>query len=238
MYRSETTSTSGFVKQLAVQYVAHGYWFYVTGVVPKHKDPGAVDEKLVERYGIDVSRAERSRRKRAGRASVQLLRRERFFVLIATHGEHPFFELEAASIRDIRHAPLKFVGYSISYRGGHASVRIEQSEYVRRKAHLVELATRRSVGDLGELFRRFPFEPYAPVRSQALSIWRAVNRARIAAGLEPVPKQVVRLGLKPVRPFESGAGGDSSYPRAPRMGLNHGSSEGRVGNCVLVEDCE
>ena len=35
----EAQSLSGFIQQLAVSYVAKGYWFYVTGQVPDHKDP-------------------------------------------------------------------------------------------------------------------------------------------------------------------------------------------------------
>ena len=38
-YRSEATSVEGFVQQIACCYLRHGYWFYVTGVVPERKDP-------------------------------------------------------------------------------------------------------------------------------------------------------------------------------------------------------
>ena len=38
-YRYEATSVAGFIQQLAVCYVGRGYWFYVTGTVPEHKDP-------------------------------------------------------------------------------------------------------------------------------------------------------------------------------------------------------
>jgi len=51
-YRCVATSVAGFVQQLAVAYVAHGYWFYVTGRVPEGKDPADVDRKLIARYEI------------------------------------------------------------------------------------------------------------------------------------------------------------------------------------------
>ena len=54
-YRCVATSVPGFVQQLAVAYVAHGYWFYVTGRVPESKDPATVDRKIIRQYGIDVS---------------------------------------------------------------------------------------------------------------------------------------------------------------------------------------
>ncbi len=41
------------------------------------------------------------------------LRFSRYFVLVATHGVHPFFEQEAKAIRDVRRIPIKFGGYSI-----------------------------------------------------------------------------------------------------------------------------
>ena len=51
----ETTSVEGLVQLLACNFLPHGYWFYVTGVVPPAKDPRTVDTKLVEKYRIDLS---------------------------------------------------------------------------------------------------------------------------------------------------------------------------------------
>jgi hypothetical protein len=145
MYRFDATSPEGFVQQLAVSYLGNGYWFYVTGEIPEGKDPAKVDEKLVARYQIDLSKWARARRKQAGFANLQYIRYGRFFVLLATHGVHPFFEEEAGSIRDARKTPIRFSGYSISYRGGHPHVRIEQEEYKRLKAYFRDVAPHRSV---------------------------------------------------------------------------------------------
>ena len=101
MYRCEATTVGGFVQQLAVAYVQHGYWFYVTGQVPERKCPLAVDAKLLDRYDIAISKWARARRKRTGGANVQYIRYGRSFVLIATRGEHRFFEDEP-TFRDIR----------------------------------------------------------------------------------------------------------------------------------------
>ena len=83
-YRCEATTLEGFVQQLAVGYVSRGYWFYVTGFIPAGKDPHAVDEKLISRYGLAISKWTRARRKQTGAASVQYLRFRRYFVLLAT----------------------------------------------------------------------------------------------------------------------------------------------------------
>ena len=163
--------------------MANGYWFYVHGWMPLlNKDSEAVDRKLIEKYGIDVSKWERARRKKAGLANLHYLRHGRHFVLIATHGRHPFFEEEAVNVRDIRRVPFKLGGYSVSYRNGHASVRIDQESYKRLKAYLTDLATRRWAEHMTDEFRMLHFEPYAPIRRQRLKVLRAVKRVRRQAG--------------------------------------------------------
>ena len=210
MYRCRAVLLPAFIQQLAVAYVANGYWFYVPGWIPVNKDPEAVDRKLFEQYGIDISKWERARRKRAGLANLQYLRHGRTFILIATHGQHRFFEDEANVIRDIRRVPFKLGGYSVSHRNGHASVRIDQETYKRLKAYMVDLAPRRSVEHMVEEFGLIEFEPYAPIRRQLLNLLRAVNRARKQAGLEPVPNTCLRLKRRVYRPFVEGLSGGTA----------------------------
>src|SRR5204863_8415566 len=105
-YRCEAVSREAFVQQLA-NYVAAGYWRYVSGSVPLHKNPADVDHKLVGQYGIDISKWARSRRKKAGGGNAHYLRHERTFVLLVSPGPHPSVEGEP-NLRDIRRAPLRF----------------------------------------------------------------------------------------------------------------------------------
>lgn len=207
MYRYEAISVEGFVQQLATNYVANGYWWYVAGKVPERKDPSAVDAKLLERYGIGISKWARSRRKQAGLGNVQYLRYGRFFVLLATSGQHPVFEQEP-TIRDIRRDPIRFHGYSIGCGKGsdgryHASVRIHADEYKKLKNYFLDLAVHRTVENLTLEFRRVPFSPFAKVRRQLLNILRAVNRSRQTAGFELVPISALRLRREPVKVFAS-----------------------------------
>lgn len=212
-YRSEAVSVAGFVQQIACCYLRHGYWWYVTGRVPAGKDAQAIDRKLVEKYGIGVSESTRARRRQLGHACLQYVRHERFFVILATRGRHPFFEEEADGIRDIRRVPLRFAGYSISYRRGgrtregerdprwHAHVEIERSRYLELKAHLLHLAAHRSAEKLALAFYELPFEPYAPVRRQLLNLLRAVNAVRRRAGFRQIPTEVLPLRRRVVKPF-------------------------------------
>ena len=213
-YRCEATSVAGFVQQIACSYLQHGYWWFATGVIPQQKDANRVDVKLVDRYEIDLSEWRRARRKQLGYANIAYLRHGRFFVLLATQGHHDFFEAERSLIRDFRRVPLKFAGYSISYRRGgrtrrgepdpkwHAHVEIERQRYKELKAYFLDRATHRCVENLAREFRRIPYEPYAPVRRQLLNVLRAVNHVRKRAGYELLPPSVLRLRRRVVKPFE------------------------------------
>ena len=201
-YQCEASTVDGFVQQLAVAYLTHGYWFYSLGSVPEQKDPKRIDAKLIEKYGMDISRASRCRRKRGGLANVHYLRYDRFFVLLATHGQHLFFEEEGEKVKDARRAPIKFHGYSVGYNQGHARVAIEREVYQGLKAELLELAARCSRKELEAAFWNMPWEPYAPIRTQILTLLRQVNKKRETAGLEPLQRSCLRLYRKQCRPFE------------------------------------
>lgn len=206
-YRCVATSVAGFIQQLAVAYVAHGYWFYASGRIPENKDPAKTDAKIIAQYGLDISKWTRARRNKAGEAKVQYLRYNRFFVIIATRGEHPFFVAEKGQIHDLRKRPLHFMGHSIGCRrargGGayHASVRIQRDVFRELKAKFQQIAVERTVEELCSELRALPFEPYAPVRDQFFGLLRATNYRRKLAGLEPVPIQALRLRRSPVKPF-------------------------------------
>lgn len=213
-YRCETTSVEGFVQLLACNYLPHGYWFYVTGRVPDDKEPRTVDAKLIDKYGIDRSRASRARQKQLGYANVHYLRHGRFFILVATHGKHLFFDEEAASIQDARRIPIRFAGYAISYRRGgrtvsgtadckwHSRVEIDREWYKVLQAWFLDSAIYRSSAKVAQDFYQVPFEPYAPVRRQLLRLLQSVNAARKQAGQSILPYEVLPLRRRVVRPFE------------------------------------
>lgn len=210
----EITSDEGLVQLLACNYLPHGYWFYVTGRIPAGKDVRQVDAKLIAKYETNHSRTARSRRKRLGYANVQYLRCGDFFVLIATHGKHQFFEEEVGCIHDIRRVPLRFAGYAISYRRGnrttegqqdekwHSHVEIDREWYKAMQADFSDAAIRDSTKQLVLRFFHFPFEPYAPIRRQMFKLLKTVNEVRRKARLEVLPYAVLPLRRRVVRPFE------------------------------------
>jgi hypothetical protein len=218
-YRCIATSTTGFIQQLVSCYLPHGYYFYVSGFIPPGKEPEAIDEKLKGRYGIGLSRTSRARRKAVGIANMHYLRFGRRFLLLATHGFHIFFDDEAKSIRDARHVPIKFEGYSISVAQGgflrkrdedrpaipdhkwRVRVQIEAELYKGLKAYFEDIAVHRSARQLAVELANLPFEPYAPVRQQLLNLVRHIDQRRKAANLEPISFSVLRYRRRIVRPF-------------------------------------
>jgi hypothetical protein len=220
-YRCVATSVTGFVQQLVSCYLPHGYWFYVSGFIPPGKDPARVDEKLIAKYGVGVSRTSRARRKAVGIANVHYLRHRRRFLLLATHGFHPFYDDEVQNIRDARRIPIKFEGYSICVaKGGYlrkppeggpavrdqklrVRVQIEAELYKGLKAYFEDIALYRTTRQLAAELADLPFEPYAPVRQQLLNLIRYINQRRKTASLEPVGFSVLRYRRRVVRPFDS-----------------------------------
>ena len=209
-YRFEAKSIEGFVQMLASNYLPHGYWFYVTGRIPDGKSAESIDRKILAKYGIELSRQQRSRRKLQGLANLHYLRFERFFVILATHGKHQFYEAEGTSVKDIRKVPLQFRGYSLSVkRGGflkrevgeveatadkrhRVRVLISREAFRNLAGHLLDLATHRTAETLRWEFWNQPFEPYAPVRRQFATLHRAVNRALSIGGREPIHARTLR----------------------------------------------
>ena len=214
-YRCVASSPEGLVQQVAVCYLRHGYWWYVTGRIPKGKDPAVVDQKLITKYEIALTDRQRAYRKKRGLANMQYIRHRDWFLLLTTEGHHPFKQQERNQIRDCRRHPIKFEGYSISYRrsghtpegGGppkwHSCVRIDNQTCRQLKAYFLDRACHRSVENLAVDFARVPYARYAPVRRQLLVILRAVNDARSRIGYDPISHTALRLRRNVVRPFES-----------------------------------
>lgn len=193
-YRCETRNVDAFLAQL-VRYVASGHYFYVTGRIPDRKDVAAVDRKLVALYDIAKPRWARARRRLAGTAGIHYLRHSRFFVLIATHGRHPFFTDHATTIRDIRRQALQVGGYAVRYtysvreKRWKVFVRLDRETYRNLRAEMLARAVRgsyRAPAALEREFRQLRWQPYEPVRRQLAAILKAVNRRRRYAGYPPV----------------------------------------------------
>lgn len=204
-YECVCPTAAGFVQQLALGYITHGYLWYAAGTIPERRmDLRETDEKVITQYHTYWSSAERSRRKKAGKANVQYLRHGRFYVICATDGEHEFYDGDGRSQEDIRFFPddpLYFAGYSISYKNGHVSVRIADLEYQRLQAWLEDIATKRSSEALERTIFTLPFEPWDTVVRQLSALRAAVNRKRHKASMPEVPASAVRACRRQYFPY-------------------------------------
>lgn len=214
-YRCEAQSPEAVVQLIAASYLRHGFYWYVTGSIPAGKDPAMIDRKLITKYGIDISEWQRRSRKQRGVANAHYLRNERWFILLVSEGHHGLKQPSAKGgegehLRDCRRTPIRFNGYSISYRRAgvtpagapnpkwHAHVRIDDDTYRVLKDRFLDLAMHRSADTLASEFARVPFARYAPVRRQLLNILRAVNDRRKQQGFELLSHSVLKLKRTPV----------------------------------------
>jgi hypothetical protein len=219
-YLCEAASPAAFVQHLGATLLRNGYVFYVTGVVPKKRQPHEVDAKMVGKYGITASKFTRARRKRAGLPNAHYLRHGDFWVCLVTAGHQQFFAEEGKAVRDARETPIKYEGYAVGFYEGKPSIRLDEGTYLNLRAHLEDIATKRSASSLGKMIYNLPFRPYRGVRKQLYEILEGVNEARRAAGLELVPNSAVRFYREPipifVRRSNDGFPGSEEPPSAYR----------------------
>ena len=117
-HRYLADSIEGVVQLLAASYLRHGYYWYMTGSIPKEKSAASVDQKLIRKYDIDVSKWEQSRRKKNGIANAQYLRYGSWFVVLVTEGHHKIKAPsqqggDAENLRDCRRIPIRCHGLSL-----------------------------------------------------------------------------------------------------------------------------
>lgn len=217
-YRWKVDSPESLVQLIAANYLRYGYFWYVTGYVRPDKEIKTVASRLIEKYRIDISERQRTHDKSKGIARVQVIFYSRWFILLVTEGNHQIKQAaskggEGDAVRDCRRNPIRFEGYSISYRRAsttspgeseprwHAHVKIDAPTYRQLKQQFAKRACNRSVRVLARDFEKVPYARYAPVRRQLLCIWRQTNRLRASRGLEAVPKKSLQLRRSPVKVY-------------------------------------
>lgn len=241
IYQYEVTSLTGFLQRVATHLLPKGYYFFVQGVVPKGKDPRALDAKLLAKYDVVKTEGARRWRKRQGLGNVQYVRFERSWLLLATHGDHPIRVGEGNNLKDVRRTPIRIGDYSLYVKRGNylkklasgdeptsdgrwrVRVLIAREPYRELCAHYVSIACHRRAQTLAGELGALPYEPYAPVRKQLLKLLRLINAKRQAAGYAKIPASCLRFKREIVRAFESPP--DSASETAGRLPQKQGKIE-------------
>lgn len=212
-YQVEARDVGTFLGQV-VRYVSSGHYFYIRCVIPERKDPRAVDDKLIELYGIARKNWQRKRRYLRDRAGIHYLRCRRLFVVVLSKGRHDaFYRDHASQVCDIRRTALKAFGYSIRYtysqvdRRQRVFVRLDRKTYRELKSHMLSICTWECFRDCERMereFKRLNFEFYSPVYQQVYSVLKAVNLARRKRGFEPIGFQCIPHWVKVSKVFIDG----------------------------------
>lgn len=188
------TSKEGFVCQV-VQYITHGYPFYVTGDTRNSRNllPDEIDRNIVRKFDANQSRGKREVRRRHGKCNCRYIRYGKDWVLWSTKGDGAFFDSHRArgprdrhQFLDIREVPLRFHGYQISLsKGGFENKSADEKAEYRVKKQQQTAARLR--GDDYEYLPRgtrharwvgrvcIHPERYAELRAEALGL--AVHRS-------------------------------------------------------------
>jgi len=154
------TSKEGFICHI-VQYITHGYLFYVTGDTTscRRLPPDEIDRNIVRKFDANLTRGKRDVRRKHGKCNCRYIRYGKDWVLWSTKGHGSFFEAHQANgphdrhqFYDIRETPLRFHGYQISLSKGGFEKKTpeEKAQYRVRKQQ--QIAARRR----GELYEHLP----------------------------------------------------------------------------------
>lgn len=221
--RHEIVSVDGMVAIL-VNLISKGYRYYFTGTIDDLAKSSVRDARMLAYYNADLPKWTRERRRRRGEANFRYLRLNDWFIVLATEGTASrFWQEDRRRVRDVRNIPIRFKGYSISYRQGgwkdrrlwadpvvrerdmkwHVRVQLDAATYAGVKAYFLNIAAHRQADFLARELFELQFQPYRPVREQLLAILRAVNRQRQLAGYQRIPVSVIRFKRRIVRAYSS-----------------------------------
>jgi hypothetical protein len=121
------------VQQL-VTLVAKGYRYYFIGTVKPGADLDRFDQRMRTYYEADLPKWTRERRRRRAVANARYLRLDDWFIVLLTEGTaERFWREDKHRVRDVKQVPIRFKGYSISYRQGGYQ-RLSSEERVWRQA--------------------------------------------------------------------------------------------------------
>jgi hypothetical protein len=240
--RHVIASIDGMVAIL-VNLISKGYRYYFTGTIGDSAKRPVRDSRMLDYYEADLPKWTRERRRQRGEANFRYLRFEDWFVVLATEGTASrFWHEDRKRIHDVRNIPIRFKGYSISYRQGgwkdrklwadplvrehdmkwHVRVQLDAETYAGVKAYFLNVATHRQADFLSREFLDLQFQPYRPVREQLLAILRAVNRERQLAGCQRIPYSVIRYRRRTGKVFvatDAGGVAASCRPGSAQQGL-------------------
>lgn len=163
MHKYQCQSWQGLI-QMLTYLISRGYYYYCITEFPEQKRERwtAIDSKLIDRYSVDLSKWQRARRKKDGRANYYYLRWESISLVLHTSGELDR-NLWGDIFCDVRKRPIllkisRLIEFIIAIEEcqakRHVFVRLSKETYTGLKAHMHEIAKTRNVWLMAEEIKR------------------------------------------------------------------------------------
>ena len=194
-----------FMLQQIIYLVSKGYTYYSTGEIPINKSNKArsIDKKIIDKYNVNLSKYQRTRRKQKKLANFYYLRWKNQFVILHTKGnidESVIIDDEFYNLNDYRKGDSKFkiiVGkeliVNIVMKEGKPTVVLDKSTYKDIKTELDELVKNKQIG---KLYKRFNMLNYIPAWSgivkQKFLLQEEIFRAAKKYGLNTKKKNQIK----------------------------------------------
>jgi hypothetical protein len=133
-------------------------------------------------------------------SQVRYLRWNRGWLLGCIPKAASYFPTISVTFADFRRDPYNLWGYLITsiptknrgkFRG---QIEVSDEFFALFESKFTKAATE-SVEEIAKAFRGWKLLPYPHVRTKVEGVWKRINKQRVAAGREIVPKTVVKLAF-------------------------------------------
>ena len=198
-YQFLADSPEAFLRQLTANYLAKGYRYYSAGCIREELSVENADRAIIKHYKLDsMSKDKRYRNKQNGIANIQYLRYGRFYLVLATEGEHEFYDPKKGEkrIRDVSEIPIHFHRYLILYNHRRPTCKLtltlDKPTFKDLRAVCVEHGKHWQCQKKVESFMRYRFAQYPSyggVKDQFRHIISATNQFRKKSGYPLIGKE-------------------------------------------------
>ena len=194
-----------FMLQQIIYLVSKGYTYYSVGEIPLNKASKArsIDQKIIDKYNIDLSKHQRNRRKKKKLANFYYLRWKNQFIILHTEGKFD----ESVKMDDVFHniskkskGGNKFkinIGKELSVNivlvNGKATVVLDKGTYKDIKIELDELVKNKQIGKLYKRFSMLNSIPaWSGIVKQKFLLQEEIYKAAKKYGLNTKKKNKIK----------------------------------------------
>lgn len=157
-YQYEVETWQGLIQQLVYMLGRGCFWYCITVLPRKKKDKWhQIDQKLIRKYGTEMDKFKRARRKKKGLMNFYYLRWGSLAIILHTAGDVDSSVKMDDIFKDARITPLSIhVSHLVKLRvyrtGGRWTVCLARETYQGHKAVLAEVAQTKNVFEMVQTF--------------------------------------------------------------------------------------